>query len=195
MAYVTGLVCVQASRSFWDRTIQKTATEEALFIVGMSWALRSGHVASGDFWSAQQVFWKALCFCFRGCIGARTAGPRTGKSTDKRIGPRSGLVVVAPSCCSSFIPRINGFSPGNAGNMRRTFTDWKLIHGLCRIPKEVAAQPFQVLGELESGGSESRRRLFKILALIRILLWRKRLVFAHGYESLGPKAISPKYVK
>ncbi len=189
-AYVTGL---GASKRvvIWDTTIQKMTTDETLFVVGHE----LGHYVLGHVWKGFLFFAGLLLVgfyaLFRGLHWA------LGKwSGDWRIyGPEdwaSLAVLLLLLEITMFLasPIVNGFS-----RMQEHAADvygLEVIHGIVPDSSEVAAQSFQVLGEVDLADPNPPE--FITFWLYSHPPLADRLVFAYSY---GPwaKGESPKYVK
>jgi len=128
-----------------------------------------------DFWSAQQVFWQRFVSVSRFALGAGPLGQGLENLRTEELGLRSRSCC----CCSKLLlfvasPAINGFSrmqEHGGGRLRigSEFTGW--------VPnsEEVAAHAFQVLGELDLGGSGIRRPFISNFWLYSHPPWRSGL--------------------
>src|ERR1700676_1606063 len=189
-AYVTG---IGASKRvvIWDTTIQKTSTDEALFILGHELGhYVLGHIATGFLFFAvslllaQYVMYRALHWSL----------DRWG-SDWKIHGPEDWAAIAVLLLwlqILSFIssPIVNGFS-----RMQEHAADvygLEVIHGLVPNSEEVAAHGFQVLGELDL--SDPNPPAFITFWLYSHPPLAERLVFAHAYDPWS-KGKPPKYVK
>jgi Zn-dependent protease with chaperone function len=189
-AYVTG---IGASKRvvIWDTTIQKTSTDEALFILGHELGhYVLGHVAIGFVFFAVSLL-LALYVMFR---ALHWSLHRWGREWKIR-GPED-LAAIAVLLLwleiLSFIssPIANGFS-----RMQEHAADiygLEVIHGIVPNSEEVAAHGFQVMGELDL--SDPNPPAFITLWLYSHPPLAERLVFAHAYDPWS-KGESPKYVK
>ncbi|HEX4546502.1 MAG TPA: M48 family metallopeptidase [Candidatus Acidoferrum sp.] len=189
-AYVTGL---GASKRVvvWDTTIQKTAKDEALFIVGHELGhYVLGHVLKGALFGAAGLL-LALYLLFRGLDWARA---RWGK--DWRIsGPEDWaslavLLLLLQVLVFAASPVIKAVS--RTQEHAADVYGLEVIHGLIPNSEEVAAHAFQVLGELDLADPNPP-------AFIEFWLYShpplaERLVFAHGYDPWS-KGNPPRYVK
>ncbi len=146
-AYVTG---IGASKRLviWDTTVQKTSTDEALFILGHELGhYVLGHVAIGFLFFAVSLL-LALYVMFR---ALHWSLQRWGREWKIR-GPEDWAAIAVLLLwleILSFIssPIANGFS-----RMQEHAADvygLEVIHGLVPNSEEVAAQGFQVMGELD----------------------------------------------
>jgi Zn-dependent protease with chaperone function len=189
-AYVTGL---GASKRvvIWDTTIQKTTTDEALFIVGHELGhYVLGHVTKGFLIAALGVL-AALYLVFRGLDWALDNWAADWKT----YGPRdlvSLLVILLLLQGLQFLsaPIVNGVS-----RMQEHAADvygLEVIHGIVPNSEEVAAHSFQVLGEMDL--SDPNPPPFITFWLYSHPPLADRLVFAHTYDPWS-KGESPKYVK
>jgi STE24 endopeptidase len=189
-AYVTGL---GASKRvvIWDTTIQKTTSDEALFIVGHE----LGHYVLGHVWKGFLLgaagLLVALYLLFRGLHW--TLG-RWGKDWDL-YGPEDWaslavLLLLLQVLLFFSSPVISGVS-----RMEEHAADvygLEVIHGLIPNSAEVAAHAFQVLGELDL--ADPNPPAFITFWLYSHPPLGDRLVFAHSYDPWS-KGESPKYVK
>jgi Zn-dependent protease with chaperone function len=189
-AYVTGL---GASKRvvIWDTTIQKSTTDEALFIIGHELGhYVLGHVSKGFFYSALGIL-AALFLMYRGLHWALD-----NWAADWKLYGPNDLAVLAVLLLLlqglTFIssPIVNGIS-----RMQEHAADvygLELIHGIVPNSEEVAAHSFQVLGELDL--SDPNPPSFITFWLYSHPPLAERLVFAHTYDPWS-KGESPKYVK
>ncbi|MGC2528101.1 MAG: M48 family metallopeptidase [Candidatus Acidiferrum sp.] len=189
-AYVTGL---GASKRvvIWDTTIQKMTTDETLFVVGHE----LGHYVLGHVWKGFLFFAGLLLVgfyaLFRGLHWA------LGKwSGDWRIyGPEDWaslavLLLLLEIAMFLASPIVNGFS-----RMQEHAADvygLEVIHGIVPDSSEVAAQSFQVLGEVDLADPNPPE--FITFWLYSHPPLADRLVFAYTYDPWA-KGESPKYVK
>ena len=189
-AYVTGL---GASKRvvIWDTTIQKMTTDETLFVVGHE----LGHYVLGHVWKGFLFFAGLLLVgfyaLFRGLHWA------LGKwSGDWRIyGPEDWaslavLLLLLEIAMFLASPIVNGFS-----RMQEHAADvygLEVIHGIVPDSSEVAAQSFQVLGEVDLADPNPPE--FITFWLYSHPPLADRLVFAYSYDPWA-KGESPKYVK
>ena len=189
-AYVTGL---GASKRLviWDTTIQKTSSDECLFIVGHELGhYVLGHVRRGFLVGAAGLL-LAFYLLFRGLHWAldRWAGDWKlyGQEDWASLAVLLLLLQVLLFVSS---PVISGYS-----RMQEHAADvygLEVIHGLVRNSEEVAAHAFQVLGELDL--SDPNPPPFISFWLYSHPPLADRLVFAHKYDPWS-KGKSPKYVK
>jgi len=189
-AYVTGL---GASKRvvIWDTTIQKTAPEEALFIVGHELGhYVLGHVRQGFLVGALALL-VALYFLFRGLHWALDRWAKDWKIYGQEDwATLAVMLLLLQVLLFVSAPAINGFT-----RMQEHAADvygLEVIHGQVPDSEEVAAHAFQVLGELDLADPNPP-------ALIKFWLYShpplaERLVFAHGYDPWS-KGESPEYVK
>ncbi|MGC1415034.1 MAG: M48 family metallopeptidase [Candidatus Acidiferrum sp.] len=189
-AYVTGL---GASKRvvIWDTTIEKMTTDETLFVVGHE----LGHYVLGHVWKGFLFFAGLLLVgfyaLFRGLHWA------LGKwSGDWRIyGPEDWaslavLLLLLEIAMFLASPIVNGFS-----RMQEHAADvygLEVIHGIVPDSSEVAAQSFQVLGEVDLADPNPPE--FITFWLYSHPPLADRLVFAYSYDPWA-KGESPKYVK
>jgi STE24 endopeptidase len=189
-AYVTG---IGASKRvvIWDTTIQKTSTDETLFILGHELGhYVLGHIAIGFTFFALALL-LALYVMFR---ALHWSLQRWGAEW-KIYGPED-LAAIAVLFLwleiLSFIssPIANGFS-----RMQEHAADvygLEVIHGLVPNSDEVAAHGFQVMGELDL--SDPNPPPFITFWLYSHPPLAERLIFAHAYDPWS-KGEPPKYVK
>jgi len=189
-AYVTGL---GASKRLviWDTTIQKTSSDECLFIVGHELGhYVLGHVRQGFLVGAAGLL-LAFYLLFRGLHWAldRWAGDWKlyGQEDWASLAVLLLLLQVLLFVSS---PVISGYR-----RMQEHAADvygLEVIHGLVPNSEEVAAHAFQVLGELDL--SDPNPPPFITFWLYSHPPLADRLVFAHKYDPWS-KGKSPKYVK
>jgi Zn-dependent protease with chaperone function len=189
-AYVTGL---GASHRvvIWDTTIQKTTNDEALFIVGHELGhYVLGHVRNGFLLGAAGLL-LALYFLFRGLHWTldRWAGDWKIHGAEDWASLAVMLLLLQVLFFISS-PVISGFS-----RMQEHAADvygLEVIHGLIPDSQEVAAQTFQVEGELDL--SDPNPPAFITFWLYSHPPLAERLVFAHSYDPWS-KGEPPRYVK
>jgi Zn-dependent protease with chaperone function len=189
-AYVTG---IGASKRvvIWDTTIQKTSTDEALFILGHELGhYVLGHVAIGFLFFAVSLL-LALYVMFR---ALHWSLHRWGREWEIH-GPED-LAAIAVLLLwleiLSFIssPIANGFS-----RMQEHAADvygLEIIHGIVPNSEEAAAHGFQVMGDLDL--ADPNPPPFITFWLYSHPPLAERLVFAYAYDPWS-KGESPKYVK
>jgi STE24 endopeptidase len=189
-AYVTG---IGASKRvvIWDTTIQKTSTDEALFILGHELGhYVLGHVAIGFFFFAV-----SLLLALYVMYGALHWSLQRGGAQWKIRGPEDWAAIAVFLLwleILSFIssPIANGFS-----RMQEHAADvygLEVIHGIVPNSEEVAAHGFQVMGDLDL--SDPNPPAFITFWLYSHPPLAERLVFAHAYDPWS-KGEPPKYVK
>ena len=189
-AYVTGL---GASKRVvvWDTTIQKATANETLFIVGHE----LGHYVLGHVWKGflfaaalMLIGFYALFRALHWALGRsggdwRIYGPEDWASfAVLLLLVEIGMFLVAPVA--------NGFS-----RMQEHAADvygLEVTHGIIPDSSEVAAQSFQVLGEVDLADPNPPE--FITFWLYSHPPLAERLVFAHSYDPWS-KGESPKYVK
>ena len=189
-AYVTGL---GASKRVvvWDTTLQKATLDETLYIVGHE----LGHYVLGHVWKGFLFAAALLLIGYYALFRALhwTLGRWSG---DWRIyGPEdwaSFAVILLLLEIGMFLasPVANGFS-----RMQEHAADvygLEVIHGIVPDSSEVAAQSFQVLGEVDLADPNPPE--FITFWLYSHPPLADRLVFAHSYDPWS-KGESPKYVK
>ena len=189
-AYVTG---IGASKRvvIWDTTIQKTSTDEALFILGHELGhYVLGHVAIGFFFFAV-----SLLLALYVMYGALHWSLQRWGAQWKIRGPEDWAAIAVFLLwleILSFIssPIANGFS-----RMQEHAADvygLEVIHGIVPNSEEVAAHGFQVMGDLDL--SDPNPPAFITFWLYSHPPLAERLVFAHAYDPWS-KGEPPKYVK
>ncbi len=189
-AYVTGL---GASKRvvIWDTTIQKATTDETLFIVGHE----LGHYVLGHIWKGFLFAAALLLVGFYALFrGLHWMLDHWG-SDWKIYGPEdwaSFAVLMLLLEIGMFLasPLANGFS-----RMQEHAADvygLEVTHGILPDSSEVAAQSFQVLGEIDLADPNPPE--FITFWLYSHPPLADRLVFAHNYDPWS-KGESPKYVK
>src|SRR6266852_4242009 len=146
-AYVTGLG-TSKRLVIWDTTIQKTAPEEALFIVGHELGhYVLGHVRQGFLVGAAGLL-VALCFLFRGLHWALDRWAKDWKIYGQEDwASLAVLLLLLRVLLFIASPAINGFS--RMQEHAAAVYGLEVIHGLVPNSEEVAAHAFQVLGELD----------------------------------------------
>jgi STE24 endopeptidase len=189
-AYVTGL---GASKRvvIWDTTIQKATANETLFIVGHE----LGHYVLGHIWKGF-VFAAALMF-FGFYALFRALHWTLGRSSENwRIyGPEDWasfavLLLLAEIGMFLAAPLANGFS--RIEEHAADVYGLEVTHGMIPDSSEVAAQSFQVLGEVDLADPNPPE--FITFWLYSHPPLAERLVFAHSYDPWS-KGEAPKYVK
>ena len=189
-AYVTGL---GASKRvvIWDTTIQKMTMDETLFVVGHE----LGHYVLGHVWKGF-LFFAALLLVgfyalFRGLhwsLGRWSADWRIYGAED--WASFAVLLLLLEIAMFLASPIVNGFS-----RMQEHAADvfgLEVIHGILPDSSEVAAQSFQVLGEVDLADPNPPE--FITFWLYSHPPLADRLVFAYSYDPWA-KGESPKYVK
>ena len=189
-AYVTGLGTSKRV-VIWDTTIQKTTSDEALFIVGHELGhYVLGHVRQGFLVGAMGLL-LALYFLFRGLHWALDRWAKDWKIYGQEDWASLAVLLLLLQVLLFFSsPAINGFS-----RMQEHAADvygLEVIHGLVPNSEEVAAHAFQVLGELDLADPNPP-------AFIKFWLYShpplaERLVFAHSYDPWS-RGEPPRYVK
>ncbi len=189
-AYVTGL---GASKRVvvWDTTIQKATPDETLFIVGHE----LGHYVLGHVWKGFLFAAALMLIGFYALFRVLhwTLGRWGG---DWRIyGPEDWaafavLLLLLEIGMFLVSPIANSFS-----RMQEHAADvygLEVTHGIIPDSSEVAAQSFQVLGEVDLADPSPPE--FITFWLYSHPPLADRLVFAHNYDPWS-KGDSPKYVK
>jgi STE24 endopeptidase len=189
-AYVTGL---GASKRVvvWDTTLQKTANDEALFIIGHELGhYVLGHVWKGFLYGALGLL-VTLYLIFRGLHWMLGRWGRTwqlyGLEDWASLAAFLLLLQIVMFLAS---PVVNGVS-----RMQEHAADvygLEVIHGIVPNSEEVAAHAFQILGEVDL--SDPNPPAFITFWLYSHPPLAERLVFAHRYDPWSTGE-SPKYVK
>jgi STE24 endopeptidase len=189
-AYVTGL---GASKRLviWDTTIQKATADETLFIVGHE----LGHYVLGHIWKGflfaaalMLVGFYALFRALHWTLGRwsgiyRIYGPEDWASfAVLLLLVEIGMFLVAPVA--------NGFS--RIEEHAADVYGLEVTHGIIPDSSEVAAESFQVLGEVDLADPNPPE--FITFWLYSHPPLAERLVFAHSYDPWS-KGGAPKYVK
>jgi STE24 endopeptidase len=189
-AYVTGL---GASKRVvvWDTTIQKATTDETLVIVGHE----LGHYVLGHVWKGflfaaalMLIGFYALFRALHWTLGRwggewRIYGPEDWASF-------AVLLLLVEIGMFLVSPVVNGFS-----RMQEHAADvygLEVTHGIVPDSSEIAAQTFQVLGEVDLADPNPPE--FITFWLYSHPPLAERLVFAHTYDPWS-KGEPPKYVK
>jgi Zn-dependent protease with chaperone function len=189
-AYVTGLGATKRV-VVWDNTIQKTATDETLFIVGHE----LGHYVLGHVWKGFLYFavglFAALYLLYRGLHWAldRWAGDWKIYGQEDWASLAVVLLVLQVLMFVSS-PVINFFS--RQTEHAADVYGLEVIHGIVSNSDEVAAHAFQVMGEIDL--ADPNPSPFITIWLYSHPPLADRLVFAHSYDPWD-KGQSPKYVK
>jgi STE24 endopeptidase len=189
-AYVTGL---GASKRVvvWDTTIQKATTDETLVIVGHE----LGHYVLGHVWKGFLFAAVLLLIGFYALFrGLHWALGRWGGEW-RIYGPSDWaafavLLLLVEIGMFLVSPVVNGFS-----RMQEHAADvygLEVTHGIIPDSSEVAAQTFQVLGEVDLADPNPPE--FITFWLYSHPPLADRLVFAHSYDPWA-KGESPRYVK
>jgi STE24 endopeptidase len=189
-AYVTGLG-VSKRVVVWDTTIQKATTDETLVIVGHE----LGHYVLGHVWKGFLFAATLMLIGFYALFRALhwTLGRWGGEW--RIYGPEDWAcfaVLLLLLEIGTFLvsPVVNGFS-----RMQEHAADvygLEVTHGIVPDSSEVAAQTFQVLGEVDLADPNPPE--FITFWLYSHPPLAERLVFAHTYDPWS-KGESPKYVK
>jgi Zn-dependent protease with chaperone function len=189
-AYVTGL---GASKRvvIWDTTIQKATPNETLFIVGHE----LGHYVLGHIWKGFLFAAALLLIGFYALFRAlHWALDRWGGEW-RIYGPEdwasfAALLLLVEIGMFLMAPVANGFS-----RMQEHAADvygLEVTHGIIPDSSEVAAQSFQVLGEVDLADPNPPE--FITFWLYSHPPLADRLAFAYSYDP-WLKGESPKYVK
>lgn len=188
-AYVSGL---GASKRvvIWDTLIQKTSSEETLFVVGHELGhYVLGHVVKG-FLAGAAALLLALYLLFRGLHWALDRWGHDWKILGAEDWASLAVLLLLLQILLFFSsPAINWFS-----RMQEHAADvyaLEITHGLISNSSEVAAHAFQVLGELDL--SDPNPPPFIKFWLYSHPPVADRLVFAHNYDPWS-KGEKPKYV-
>jgi len=189
-AYVTGL---GASKRVvvWDTTIQKATTDETLVIVGHE----LGHYVLGHVWKGFLFAAVLLLIGFYALFRALHWALGRWAGEWRIYGPEdwaSFAVLLLLVEIGMFLvsPVANGFS-----RMQEHAADvygLEVTHGIVPNSSEVAAQTFQILGEIDLADPNPPE--FITFWLYSHPPLADRLAFAHSYDPWS-KGESPKYVK
>ena len=189
-AYVTG---IGASKRVvvWDTLIQKTSSDETLFVVGHElghYAL--GHVVKG-FLAGAAALLVALYLLFRGLYWALDRWGHEWKISGAEDWASLTVLLLLLQVLLFFSsPPINWFS--RAQEHAADVYGLEVTHGLIPNSPEVAAHAFQALGELDL--SDPNPPPFITFWLYSHPPVAERLVFAHTYDPWS-KGQKPKYVQ
>src|SRR5438132_2521248 len=189
-AYVTGLGTSKRV-VIWDTTIQKTSTDESLFIVGHELGhYVLGHVGQGLLLGAAGLL-VALYFLFRGLHWALGRWARDWQLYGQEDwASLAVLLLLLQVLLFVSSPVISGYS--RIEERAADVYGLEVIHGLVPDSAEVAAHAFQVLGELDL--SDPNPPPFITFWLYSHPPLADRLVFAHTYDPWS-RGESPVYVK
>jgi Zn-dependent protease with chaperone function len=189
-AYVTGF---GASKRVvvWDTTIEKTTIPETLFIFGHEAGhYKLGHIRDGFLFFAGLL----LVALYAGFLGMHWALRRWGGSWKIRgLEDWASFAVFLLLLHVGFflaLPLSNGFS--RQQEHAADVYGLELIHGIVPDSNEVAAQAFQVFGEVDLADPDPPK--FITLWLYSHPPLADRLAFAHSYDPWS-KGEPPKYVK
>jgi STE24 endopeptidase len=189
-AYVTGL---GASKRVvvWDTTLQKTANDEALFILGHELGhYVLGHVWKGFLYGALGLL-VTLYLIFRGLHWMLGRWGKTWQLYGLEDWASLAAFLLLLQIVMFFAsPVVNGVS-----RMQEHAADvygLEVIHGIVPNSEEVAAHAFQILGEVDL--SDPNPPAFITFWLYSHPPLAERLIFAHSYDPWS-KGESPKYVK
>jgi STE24 endopeptidase len=189
-AYVTGLGA-STRVVIWDTTIQKATPDETLFIVGHE----LGHYVLGHIWKGFLFAAALMLFGFYALFRALhwTLGRWSG--IWRIYGPEDWasfavLLLLVEMGMFLAAPVANGFS--RSEEHAADVYGLEVTHGIIPDSSEVAAQSFQVLGELDLADPNPPE--FIMFWLYSHPPLAERLVFAHGYDPWS-KGDAPKYVK
>ncbi|HLZ90995.1 MAG TPA: M48 family metallopeptidase [Candidatus Acidoferrum sp.] len=189
-AYVTGL---GASKRvvIWDTTLEKTSSDESLFIIGHE----LGHYVLGHVWKAfvfgAIALLVALYIIFRGLHWMLGRWGRAWRLYGLEDWASLAAFLLLLQIVMFFAsPVVNGVS-----RMEEHDADvygLEVIHGIVPNSEEVAAHAFQVMGEVDL--EDPNPPAFITFWLYSHPPLAERLVFAHRYDPWS-KGESPKYVK
>ncbi len=189
-AYVTGF---GASKRVvvWDTTIEKTTIPETLFIFGHEAGhYKLGHIRDGFLFFAGLL----LVALFAGFLGIHWALGRWGGSWRIRgiedWASFAMFLLLLHVGAFLALPLANGFS--RQQEHAADVYGLELIHGIVPDSNEVAAQAFQVFGEVDLADPDPPK--FITLWLYSHPPLAERLAFAHSYDPWS-KGEPPKYVK
>jgi STE24 endopeptidase len=189
-AYVTGF---GASKRVvvWDTTIENTTIRETLFIFGHEAGhYKLGHVRDGFLFFAGLL----LVALFLGFLGMHWALGRWGGSWRIRgiedWASFAAFLLLLHVGAFFVLPLANGFS--RVQEHAADVYGLELIHGIVPDSNEVAAQAFQVFGEVDLADPDPPK--FITLWLYSHPPLADRLAFAHAYDPWS-KGEPPKYIK
>ena len=189
-AYVTG---IGASKRvvIWDTLIQKTTSDETLFVVGHELGhYVLGHVLKG-FLAGAAALLVALYLLFRGVHWALDRWGREWKIFGAEDCASLAVLLLLLQVLLFFSsPAINWFS--RMDEHTADVYGLEVTHGLIPNSSEVAAHAFQALGELDL--SDPNPPPFITFWLYSHPPVAERLVFAHTYDPWS-KGQKPKYVQ
>jgi STE24 endopeptidase len=189
-AYVTGL---GASKRVvvWDTTLQKTANDEALFIIGHELGhYVLGHVWKGFLYGALGLL-VTLYLIFRGLHRMLGRWGRTWQLYGLEDWASLAAFLLLLQIVMFFAsPVVNGVS--RIQEHAADVYGLEVIHGVVPNSEEVAAHAFQILGEVDL--SDPNPPAFITFWLYSHPPLAQRLVFAYSYDPWS-KGKSPKYVK
>jgi STE24 endopeptidase len=189
-AYVTGL---GASKRVvvWDTTIQKTSSNETLFIVGHELGhYVLGHVWKGFLYGAAGLL-VALYLIFRCMHWALGRWAKDWQLYGLEDWASLALFLLLLQVAMFFAaPVVNGIT--RIQEHAADIYGLEVIHGIVPNSEQVAAHSFQVLGEVDL--SDPNPSPFITFWLYSHPPLGDRLVFAHTYDPWS-KGESPKYVK
>jgi STE24 endopeptidase len=189
-AYVTGL---GASKRVvvWDTTLQKTANDEALFIIGHELGhYVLGHVWKGFLYGALALL-VALYLIFRGLHWMLGRWGRTWRLYGlEDWASLAAFLLLLQIVMFVASPVVNGVS-----RMEEHAADvygLEVTHGIVPNSEEVAAHAFQILGEVDL--ADPNPPAFITFWLYSHPPLADRLIFAYSYDPWS-KGDSTKYVK
>jgi STE24 endopeptidase len=189
-AYVTGL---GASKRVvvWDTTLQKTANDEALFIIGHELGhYVLGHVWKGFLYGALALL-VALYLIFRSLHWMLGRWGRTWRLYGLEDWASLAAFLLLLQIVMFFAsPVVNGVS-----RMQEHAADvygLEVIHGIVPNSEEVAAHAFQILGEVDL--ADPNPPAFITFWLYSHPPLADRLIFAYSYDPWS-KGDPPKYVR
>ena len=189
-AYVTGM---GASKRvvIWDTLIQKTSSDETLFVVGHELGhYVLGHVGKG-FLAGAAALLLALYLLFRGLHWALDRWGHEWKISGAEDWASLAVLLLLLQVLLFFSsPAINWFS--RIDEHAADVYGLEITHGLIPNSSEVAAHAFQALGELDL--SDPNPPPFITFWLYSHPPVAERLVFAHNYDPWS-KGQKPKYVQ
>jgi Zn-dependent protease with chaperone function len=189
-AYVTG---VGASKRvvIWDTTIQKTTSNETLFIVGHELGhYVLGHVRKGFLYSCLGVL-LALYLMFRGLHWALDHWAAEWKIYSQEDWASLAVMMLLLQALA-FVSSPIANSVSRMQEHAADVYGLEVIHGIVPDSSEVASHAFQVLGEHDL--SDPNPPPFITFWLYSHPPLADRLVFAHTYDPWS-KGEEPKYVK
>jgi Zn-dependent protease with chaperone function len=189
-AYVTGLG-VSKRVVVWDTLLQRTSTDEALFIIGHELGhYVLGHVWKGFLFGAVGLL-VTLYLIFRGLHWMLGRWGRLWQLYGLEDWASLAAFLLLLQVIMFFAsPVVNGVT--RMGEHAADVYGLEVIHGIVPNSEEVAAHAFQILGEADL--DDPNPSPFITFWLYSHPPLAERLVFAHSYDPWS-RGEPPKYVK